>query len=342
LKALFVKEPGDDPKLEIREVETPSPGLGEALVKVASAGVCSHDVAIMRGLLRRGVNHDIILGHEISGTVESVGSDVEGLAAGDAVVSTLTVFCGKCDRCLSGHEYRCRSGHGLGHAINGGFAEYVVLPERCLIPLPEGITVEQASIVACPMGVALQALRDVARVQPGETVLVTGAGGGLGIHALQIASALGAQVMAATYSEDKLVLLEKYAPGQVILGGELDFAELVLAFTEDQGVDVVIDTVGSAVFYSALRSLGQFGRMVVLGEVEGGRVSFNLTELVFRDASVTGSSGASKAHISQVLDLIEGGKLEPVISHRVPLADARDAYHLVRDRESIGRVVLIP
>jgi acryloyl-coenzyme A reductase len=342
LKALFVKEPGDDPELEIREVETPSPGPSEVLVKVASAGVCSHDVAIMRGLLRRGVNHDIILGHEIAGTVESVGSDVEGLAAGDAVVSTLTVFCGKCDRCLSGHEYRCRTGHGLGHAVNGGFAEFIALPERCLIPLPQGITAEQASIVACPMGVALQALKDVARVQPGETVLVTGAGGGLGIHALQIATALGAQVMAATYSEDKLMLLEKYAPGQVILGGELDFAELVMAFTEDQGVDVVIDTVGSAVFHSALRSLGQFGRMVVLGEVEGGRVSFNLTELVFRDASVTGSSGASKAHISQVLDLIEGGKLEPVISHRVPLADARDAYHLVRDRESIGRVVLIP
>jgi len=304
--------------------------------------VCSHDVAIMRGLLRRGVNLDVILGHEIAGTVESVGSDVKGLAAGDAVVSTLTVFCGKCDRCLSGHEYRCRTGHGLGHAVNGGFAEYIALPERCLIPLPQGITVEQASIIACPMAVALQALKDVAQVQPGETVLVTGAGGGLGIHALQIAAALGAQVMAATYSEDKLMLLEKYAPGQVILGGELDFAELVMAFTEDQGVEVVIDTVGSAVFHSALRSLGQFGRMVVLGEVEGGRVSFNLTELVFRDASVTGSSGASKAHISQVLDLIEGGKLDPVISHRVPLADARDAYHLVRDRESIGRVVLIP
>ena len=105
---------------------------------------------------------------------------------------------------------------------------------------------------------------------------------------------------------------------------------------------MVIDTVGSAVFYSALRSLGQFGRMVLLGEVEGGRVSFNLTEVIFRDAAILGSSGASKAHIAQVLDLILDGKLEPVISHRVPLSDAKDAYHLVRDRESIGRVVLVP
>ena len=342
MKALFVKTPGDDPELDLRDVETPVPGHGEALVKVSSAGVCSHDVAIMRGLLRRGVDLDVILGHEISGIVDAVGSEVEGIAVGDAVVSTLTVFCGECDRCLSGHEYRCRTGHGLGHGVNGGFAEYMVLPERRLIPLPEGVSVEQASIVACPMGVALQALKDVARVRPGETVLVTGAGGGLGIHALQIAAALGAQVMGATYSEDKLTLLERFAPGQVILGGELDFSELVLAFTEDQGADVVIDTVGSAVFYSALRSLGQFGRMVLLGEVEGGRVSFNLTEVIFRDAAIRGSSGASKAHITQVLDLILDGKLEPVISHRVPLSDAKDAYHLVRDRESIGRVVLVP
>ena len=342
MKALFINNPGDDPELELREIETPAPGPGEALVKVASAGVCSHDVAIMRGLLRRGVDLNVILGHEISGTIASVGPDVEGLTTGDTVVSTLTVFCGKCDRCLSGREYRCRTGHGLGHAVNGGFAEYIVLPERCLIPLPEGVTVEQASIVACPMGVALQALKDVARVQPGETVLVTGSGGGLGIHALQIASALGTQVMAETYSEDKLMLLDRFAPGQVILGGELDFSELVLAFTEDQGVDVVIDTVGSAVFYPALRSLGQFGRMVLLGEVEGGRVSFNLTEVIFRDASILGSSGASKAHMTQVLDLIGEGKLEPVISHQVPLADAKNAYHLIRDRESVGRVILVP
>ena len=231
MKALFVNTPGDDPELEVREVDTPIPGPGEALLKIAAAGMCSHDVAIMRGLLRRGVNLDVILGHEISGSVESIGSDVEELAVGDSVVSTLTVFCGKCDRCLSGHEYRCRTGHGLGHAVNGGFAEYIVLPERCLIPLPEGVTLEQASIVACPMGVALQALKDEAQVQPGESVLVTGAGGGLGIHAVQIATALGAQVMAVTYSEDKLVFLELFAPGQVILGGELAFSELALVFT---------------------------------------------------------------------------------------------------------------
>jgi D-arabinose 1-dehydrogenase-like Zn-dependent alcohol dehydrogenase len=342
VKALFVKTPGEEPELDLREVDTPSPVADQVLVRVASAGLCSHDVAIMRGVLRRGVDPDVVLGHEIAGTVEETGPDVTGLRAGDAVVSTLTVFCGVCERCVDGREYRCYQGQGIGHAVNGGFAEFVALPERCLVKLPSGLTPETASILACPMGVALQALRDVARVKPDDVVLVTGAGGGLGVHALQLATVLGARAMAATSSPEKLEELEGYAPGDVVLGGELDFSEIVLALTEDRGADVVIETVGSATFASSLRSLAQFGRLVVLGEVEGDRVSFNLAEVIFRDAAVLGSSGASKAHIAEVVRLVAEGAVKPVISHRVPLAEALDGYRLVRQRRSLGRVVLVP
>ena len=342
MKALFVKTPGEEPELELREVDTPYPDADQVLVRVASAGLCNHDVAIMRGVLRRGVDHDVVLGHEISGTVEATGPDVTGVQVGDAVVSTLTVFCGVCERCVNGREYRCYQGQGIGHAVNGGFAEFVTLPGRCLVKLPSGFELASASILACPMGVALHALRDVARVKPDDVVLVTGAGGGLGVHALQLAVTLGARAMAATSSPEKLDELEKYAPGDVVLGGELDFSEIVLALTEDRGVDVVVDTVGSATFASSLRSLAQFGRLVTLGEVEGKRVSFNLAEIIFRDAAVLGSSGASRSDIVEVVRLVAEGKVTPVISHRVPLADALDAYRLVRERRSLGRVVLVP
>ena len=342
MKALFVTTPGEDPELDLREVDTPYPEADQVLVRVASAGLCNHDVAIMRGVLRRGVDPDIVLGHEIGGIVEETGPDVTGVRAGDAVVSTLTVFCGVCERCLNGREYRCYQGQGIGHAVNGGFAELVALPERCLVKLPPGLEPETASILACPIGVALRALRDVARVKPDDVVLVTGAGGGLGIHALQLAAALGARAMAETYSPEKLDELEKYAPGNVVLGGELDFSEIVLALTEDQGVDVVIETVGSATFVSSLRSLARFGRLVALGEVEGKRISFNLAEIIFRDAVVLGSSGANRADIAEVARLVAEGSVTPVISHRVPLADAMDAYRLVRERRGLGRVVLVP
>ena len=171
MKALFVISSGETPEFDIRDIDIPHPDSDEVLIKVASAGLCNHDVAIMKGLLRRGVDHSVILGHEIAGIVEATGPNVGSLQNGDAVVSTLTIFCGECERCTTGQEYRCHKGRGIGHAVNGGFAEYVTLPERCLIKLPPNVDPECASVLACPIGVALQAVRDVAKVTSGETVL---------------------------------------------------------------------------------------------------------------------------------------------------------------------------
>ena len=341
MKALFVKNPGEVPDLEVREVETPTPAAGEVLVKVNSAGLCGHDIAIMTGLLRRGVDHSVILGHEISGQIAEVGEGVSGISEGDAVVASLTAFCGECDRCASGLDYRCRYGRGVGHAINGGFAEYVALPARSVTPIPEGIDLAGAALLACPIGVCVRALK-VAGVSAGESALVTGAGGGLGVHAIQVAGSLGAQVFAATSSAEKLDALERYAPGGVILGGELDFSELALAFTEDEGVNVVVDTVGSAVVGSSVRSLAQYGRMVMLGEVTGGRASVRLTDIMFRDATLHGSTGANREDIATAVKLVAEGEVEPVVHATVPLEDAAEWVRMVTERGVTGRVVLRP
>ena len=199
-----------------------------------------------------------------------------------------------------------------------------------------------AALLACPIGVCVRAIKSVARVEAGQTALVTGAGGGLGVHAVQIAAALGAQVFAATSSPEKLDALELFAPGGVMLGGELDFSELVLAFTEDEGANVVIDTVGSATFASSLRSLAQYGRMVLLGEVEGGRARLSLTDVMFRDAAIHGSTGASLGDIATAISLVESGQVEPVVHASLPLEEAAEAVRLVTDREALGRVVLRP
>ena len=342
MRALYVARPGPTPKLEVRDVARPEAGRGEVIVEVKAAGLCGHDIAIMTGLLRRGVDHDVILGHEISGVVAELGDGVAELNIGDRVVASLTAFCGECDRCLSGLDYRCRNGRGIGHAVNGGFAEFVRLPARCLSRIPDGFDMAQAALLACPVGVCVRAIRSVANVSSGETAVVTGAGGGLGVHAVQVAGALGAQVFAATSSPAKLDLLERFAPGGVILGGELDFSELVLAFTDDAGVDVVIDTVGSAVFGSAIRSLGQYGRMVVLGEVTGGRATINLTNLMFRDAALYGSTGASLGDIRAAIELVESGAVEPVVHQRLPLESAAEAVELVTSLQATGRVILVP
>ena len=342
MKALFLREPGPTPKFEIEDVPTPSPREGQVVVRVEAAGLCGHDIAIMTGLLTRGVDLGTILGHEISGRVAEAGPDVSDLSEGDPVVASLTAFCGQCDRCLAGVDYRCRFGRGVGHAANGGLAEFVRLPARSVTRLPDDMDMDGAALLACPVGVCVRAIKSVARLSAGETALVTGAGGGLGVHAVQVASALGAQVFAATYSPEKLDALEEFAPGGVILGGELDFSELVMAFTEDEGVNVIVDTVGAAVFRTAMRCLSQYGRMALLGEVEGSRAQISLTDIMFRDAAIYGSTGASLPDVATAIELASSGQVRPVIHARLPLEEASEAVRIVSDRQALGRIVLKP
>ena len=337
-----MKQTGDPPVLEIRDLPIPEAGPRQVLVRVTACGFCHHDRSVMAGVLRRGVASDVILGHEISGVVESTGSEIAGLKTGDRVVSILTEACGRCDRCTNGREHRCREGLGIGHGRDGGFAEYVALSEHCLVKVPEGLDPIGAALLACPMGVALQAVRETARVAPAETVVVTGAGGGLGAHAVQAAAASGARVLAVTSSPEKENALRELGASEVLETNGLDFAELVMAMTGDEGADVVIDTVGSALFPSTLRILAQYGRLVLLGEILGQNVNLNPAEIIFRDARVLGASGVSRATVEQAGLMALEGKLRPVVDLELPLEQAATAYRLVTERRPTGRIALLP
>ncbi|PKB80003.1 MAG: hypothetical protein BZY88_10465 [SAR202 cluster bacterium Io17-Chloro-G9] len=346
----MLEQAGRPPRLVVKDLPVPVPEPGEALVQVAACGFCHHDLLVMTGVLRRGVNPEIVLGHELSGQVVSVGEGVTSVSPGDRVSSILTNSCGRCDRCRQGREHRCRYGMGIGHGRHGGFAEYVCVAEASLVSLPGSVDLIGAALFACPMGVALQAVKHVARVQPGETVVVTGGGGGLGTHAVQIAAALGGRVIAVTSSPDKVGYLEELGASEVLEAGDpgaeseetLDFSELVMAFTEDEGAEVVIDTVGSPLFDSTWQSLGQYGRMVLLGEVAGEAVKLNLAEIVFRDAQILGSSGVSRALVQEISEMVSQGTVRPVAGKVLPLEEAATAIEDLSNRSVLGRIVLTP
>jgi len=192
------------------------------------------------------------------------------------------------------------------------------------------------------MGVALQAAQVTAQVIPGETVVVTGAGGGLGSHAVQTAAALGARVLAVSSSPEKEAALLGLGADEVLVDNGLDFAELVMALTEDEGADVVIDTVGSALYPSTLRSLAQYGRLVLLGEIVGENVSLNPAEVIFRDATVLGASGVSRATVEQAAAMVLEGKIRPVVDLELSLDQAAEGYRLITERKPTGRIVLLP
>lgn len=323
---------------------TPTPVPGEVLLRVDACGFCHHDLLVMSGTLRRGVAEGVTLGHEIAGTVVAASQDVTGVQVGDRVVSLLTAACGQCARCRAGREHRCTVGGGIGHGRDGGFAQYVALPASALVPVADGVADEQAALLACPVGVALNGVES-AGVAAGETVVVTGAGGGLGVHAVQLAAMRGAQVIAVTTSPEKADTLESLGAFVVIDAGEgLDFAEVVMALTDDTGADAVIDTVGSPLWLATLRCLGQYGRLALLGDVSGEAASLRLAEVIFRDAQILGVSGVSAALLKHAVDLVASGQLRPLVSRTLPLTaeGTMEAWRLVSERRALGRVVLIP
>ena len=343
MAALSVVKPGRPPGLAMVERPTPTPAPGEALLRVDACGFCHHDRLVMAGALRRGVAPGVILGHEIAATVVSAAADVADWQPGDRVVSLLTAACGQCDRCRAGREHRCRVGAGIGHGRDGGFAEYVALPASALVRIPEGMLAEQAALLACPAGVALNAV-NAAAITAGDTVVVTGAGGGLGVHAVQLAAQRGAQVIAATTSPAKTPLLESLGAAPVIeVDADTDLAAIVMALTDDAGADVVIDTVGPPVWPAALRCLGQYGRLALVGDVSGAATPVSLAELIFRDLRVMGIAGVNRDTLMQAVGLAAAGELHPIVSQTLPLtaAGVGEAWRVVGERLVAGRVVLV-
>ena len=346
MRALMLEEPGTPPRLAVVDLPVPRPGPGEVLVRVAACGFCHHDLLVMNGTLRRGVASGVVLGHEIAGVVEEVGGGVSLVKTGDHVVSLLTNACGECERCRLGREHRCGNGEGIGHGRNGGFAEYVAVSQHSLVQLTESLDLVSAALLACPAGVALQGVLAV-DVSAGDTVVVTGAGGGLGVHALQLAAATGARTMAVTSTSGKATVLYRHGAEEVIEMGEpgsgLEFWEIVMALTGEEGADVVIDTVGTPTVRSSVRCLGQYGRMALLGEVGGeGTLRGLIAEMVFRDVRATGVSGVSRATLQRAVSLAAEGKLSPVLQQTLPLEATERAMEMVSERSVLGRVALLP
>lgn len=344
MKALVLETPGDPPRLSLRHSPRPSLGPHDVLVQVAACGVCYHDILVMRGILRRGVKPQVVLGHEIAGTVEEVGQLVFSLAPGDKVVSILTEPCGWCVRCTTGREHRCLHGVGIGHGGDGGFADYVKLHELALVRLPPETDLVGGCLLACPIGVALHALRDAGGLRAGETALITAAGGGVGSHAVQVARAMGARVLAQTTSPHKEEALRSLGADQVLVSPDLAFGDLALAFTEEEGCQIVLNLIGADAFAECWKAMAQFGRMLLVGELRGGSVPLSPAEVIFKDAHIIGVSGVSRSQVADAARLLQDRRIRPVVARTLPLSveGALEAYRLLTQEHPLGRVVLVP
>jgi acryloyl-coenzyme A reductase len=331
MKAVRLEEFGGPDVLRTAEVATPAPTAGEVLVEVAACGVCGLDAMRRAGRLddRRGM----VLGHEIAGTVVAVGEGVERLREGDRVAAVQRRSCGRCAHCRAGRSVLCASGLLYGDDLDGGYAEYVAMAGSGLAPLPAGVGMRAAAVAACAIGTSLHALR-LAGFRAGDRVLVTGAGGGLGIHALELVRSLGGAAVAVTSSADNAPHLSTIAD-DVVVAEQGRFDEQV----RDRGLRpaVVLDMTASFTLGESLRTVAAGGAVVVVGTLGTRPVEVSPGALLMREVRLLGSK-ATKI----VLDLLDRGRIEAHISPALDLEDVARAHALLADRGVRGRVVLEP
>ncbi|MDN5925643.1 MAG: alcohol dehydrogenase catalytic domain-containing protein [Hyphomicrobiales bacterium] len=346
MRAIVIREPGPpEQSLLLETVPDPVPGPGQVVIRVEACGVCAHDVAKRSGILRRGIEMPLIPGHEVAGTIAGIGEDVRGYQIGQRVATTQrSHICLECRYCRAGREPLCDEAVFMGdRGLNGGYAEYVATDASTIAAIPDGVSFAQAAIAACAIGTVYHAAFPVGRIRPGETVLVTGASGGLGIHALQMGRLGGARVIAATSSPGAADMLRSQGADVVIAterGG--DFSAAILAETSGAGADIVIDTVGTPVFNAVRKSLAKAGRWVMVGQVTGTFVQFNPAQLFLRDISMLSATSTTRSELQRCLSLIARDLIRPVVSDILPLEAACKAHALMEEGALAGRIVLAP
>jgi 2-desacetyl-2-hydroxyethyl bacteriochlorophyllide A dehydrogenase len=317
VKAIQLVEIGQP--LQVRDVPVPPVGDRDILVRVKAAGICHSDVHYRSGASPVGPLPQT-LGHEVAGVVESVGDQVSGLAAGDRVCLHYLLTCGDCTFCTSGHEQFCPHGQMLGKHTDGGYAEFIVVPARSAVPLPDEIPFEQGAILMCSSATSFHALRK-ARLAAGETVAVFGAGG-LGMSAIQLAHAFGAlDVYAVDIDQAKLDLAASYGAIPVNAASWDPVAE-IRRLSGGRGVDVTLEVIGlKETMEQAVQSLAILGRAVLAGIADRPFQIDSYTQLLGREAEVIGSSDHLLHEMPLLLELARRGSLDlsRVVARTVPL-----------------------
>jgi NADPH:quinone reductase len=323
MKAVLCKEYGPLESLVIEDIASPTPGKGQVVVSVKACGVNFPDILIIQGKYQFKPPTPFSPGSEVSGIVKEVGEGVDTVKSGDRVIA----FTGW-----------------------GGFAEEVVTEAAKLIKIPSALDFATAAAFTLVYGTAHHALKDRAQIQPGETLLVLGAAGGVGLAAVELGKVMGARVIAAASSDEKLAVCKQHGADDLINYSTEDLRERIKTLTNGNGVDVIIDPLGGDYTEPALRSIAWKGRLLVIGFAAGDipRIPLNLPLLkgcsivgVFWGSFTEREPRRNQQHLQELLTWLAEGKLKPHISATYPLERAADALNDLVNRNVMGKAVLL-
>lgn len=341
MKAWRIERHGGAEALRWTDLPRPEPEPDEVLVRVRACALNRLDLWVREGVEGHTFPLPLTPGSEIAGDVESLGSAVTGLEPGSAVLLAPAVSCAVCDQCIAGFDHRCRKYGILGEHRDGGYAEWISVPHRNILPLPAGLDYVQAAAVPLVFLTAWHMLVHRARLEALEDVLIHAAGSGVSSAGIQIASMLGARHIIVTAGSDvKLDKARTLGATHTINYLDEDFVSRVRQITKRKGVEVVFDHVGGEIFEKSISTMAWAGRIVLCGATTEPTASIPLRAVFFKSLSILGSTMGSQAELRHLLRFFETGQLRPVIDRTFPFNQAPEAQKRLESREPFGKIVL--
>lgn len=339
MRAVVLPRFGGPEVFTCEHVTRPTPRADQMLVRVAACGVCGHDLLNRAGHFPH-TKLPAVMGHEVAGTVVETGALVTRFKSGDRIAMIQRMPCGLCAACRAGRENVCVSGPGFyGEQQSGGYGEYVLASERNATLVPDSIPLRVAAVLSCAVGTGYHALRR-AQLRLGDNVVITGASGGVGLHTVMLAKAMGLRSIAVSSSPGKVDALRAAGASEVVVAPDLSFHKQVRALT-GEGADAVIEIVGKPSFPSSMRALRSGGRLVMVGNVEPGEVGLNPALSILKEIDIIGSAHATLEDLRAVIELVARGLVTPQIADFVPVEEAGRAHAMMEERRVSGRVVLV-
>ena len=341
VKAVIFHKRGGIENLRFEEAPTPPVGPRDALVKVRACGLNRLDLFAREGShgVRARLPH--VGGMEPAGEIAELGAESRDWKRGDRVLVGAAITCGACEYCTTGHDNICPRRKVIGVNVWGGFAEYVRVPASILLPIPHALSFVQAAAAPSAFGTAWHMLVTRAAIKPGEWVLVLAAGSSVGVAGIQVAKHFGCQVIATASTPAKLAKAKELGADYTINYAERNFAHEVMRITQERGVDVVFEHVGTDTWEKSIASLRPTGRLVTCGGTAGRWGKTDIWSVFWKQISVLGAYGWTAKEFYPVWDLVGKRVFRPIVDRTFPLAETAAAQQHIMDRKQFGKVVVV-
>ena len=341
MRAIRIHEHGGVDQLRFEDAPDPhitSPK--DVIVKLEAAALNHIDIWVRMGATGMEIPMPHILGADGAGMVVDVGSEVKSLRTGDKVCLYSFTGCGECEFCRSDRDFMCIRVKALGERLDGTYAERVkVAPENCF-PIPSYMTFDEAAAFPLVFLTVWRMLVTNARLQPGETLLIVGIGGGVASAALQVGARIGARVIVTSGSDEKIARALALGAAHAINHRQKDYAKEVQQWTDGRGVDVVVDSVAGEVWQKSLASLGHGGRLVTCGATAGWQPNDDLNAIISKSLKIYGSTLGSREDFRQLLGFLNATQIHPVIDSKFSLKQAADAQRRMEEARQFGKIIL--